>query len=94
MNVTVSLYIYVLYNTSNQIVAPKYQFKCIMFFLWPPFAFALVYHTMTLKLILWSHILVASVSDPRHEKTDLMVFVVVIPKEGWTYVAVPILLLV
>ncbi len=25
--------------------------------------------------------------DARHEKTDLKVFVVVIPKEGWVYVA-------
>ncbi len=30
----------------------------------------------------------------RHEKTDLKVFVVVIPKEGWARVAMPILLLV
>ncbi len=29
-----------------------------------------------------------------HEKTDLKVFVVVIPKEGWVRVAAPILLLV
>ena len=29
-----------------------------------------------------------------HEKTDLKVFVVVIPKEGWAHVAMPILLLV
>ena len=29
-----------------------------------------------------------------HEKTDLKVFVVVIPKEGWARVAAPILLLV
>ncbi len=32
--------------------------------------------------------------DVRHEKTDLKAFVVVIPKEGWASVAVPILLLV
>ncbi len=32
--------------------------------------------------------------EVRHEKTDLKVFVVVIPKEGWTRVAAPILLLV
>ena len=32
--------------------------------------------------------------DARHEKTDLKVFVVVIPKEGWARVAAPILLLV
>ncbi len=31
--------------------------------------------------------------DARHKKTDLKVFVVVIPKEGWAHVAVPILLL-
>ena len=31
--------------------------------------------------------------DMRHEKTDLKVFVVVIPEEGWARVAVPILLL-
>ena len=31
--------------------------------------------------------------DARHEKTDLKVFVVVISKEGWARVAVPILLL-
>ncbi len=29
--------------------------------------------------------------DARHEKTDLKVFVVVIPKEGWVHVAAPIL---
>ncbi len=33
-------------------------------------------------------------SDACHEKTDLKVFVVVIPKEGWARVAAPILLLV
>ena len=33
------------------------------------------------------------VTDARHEKTDLKVFVAVIPKEGWACVAVPILLL-
>ncbi len=32
--------------------------------------------------------------DARHEKTDLKVFVVVIPKEGWAHVAAPILQLV
>ncbi len=32
--------------------------------------------------------------DTRHEKTDLKVFVVVIPKEGWASVAAPIILLV
>ncbi len=32
-------------------------------------------------------------NDARHEKTDLKVFVVVIPKEGCTRMAVPILLL-
>ncbi len=32
--------------------------------------------------------------DTRHEKTDLKVFVIVIPKEGWACVALPILLLV
>ncbi len=32
--------------------------------------------------------------DACHEKTDLKVFVVVMPKEGWARVAVPILLLV
>ncbi len=32
--------------------------------------------------------------DACHEKTDLKVFVVVIPKEGWVRVAMPILLLV
>ncbi len=32
--------------------------------------------------------------DACHEKTDLKVFVVVIPKEGWARVAAPILLLV
>ncbi len=30
--------------------------------------------------------------DEHHEKTDLKVFVVVIPKEGWARVAAPILL--
>ncbi len=33
-------------------------------------------------------------TDARHEKTDLKVFVVVIPKEGWASLATPILLLV
>ncbi len=33
------------------------------------------------------------VSDVRHEKTYLKFFVVVIPKEGWARVSVPILLL-
>ncbi len=32
--------------------------------------------------------------DARHKKTDLKVFVVAIPKEGWAHVAAPILLLV
>ncbi len=32
--------------------------------------------------------------NARHKKTDLTVFVVVIPKEGWAHVAAPILLLV
>ncbi len=32
--------------------------------------------------------------EVHHEKTDLKVFVVVIPKEGWARVAAPILLLV
>ena len=32
--------------------------------------------------------------DARHKKTDLRVFVGVIPKEGWSHVAAPILLLV
>ncbi len=35
-----------------------------------------------------------SQNDACHEKTDLKVFVVVIPKEGWARVAAPILLLV
>ncbi len=30
-------------------------------------------------------------NEVRHEKTDLKVFVVVIPKEGWARVAMPIL---
>ncbi len=33
-------------------------------------------------------------SDVCHERTDLKVFVVVIPKEGWARMAAPILLLV
>ncbi len=32
--------------------------------------------------------------DMRHGKTDLKVFIVVIPKEGWPRVAAPILLFV
>ncbi len=36
----------------------------------------------------------AFTNDAHHEKTDLKVFVVVIPKEGWTRMAAPILLLV
>ena len=35
----------------------------------------------------------ARTRDAHHEKTDLKVFVVVIPKEGWPRVAAPILLL-
>ena len=35
-----------------------------------------------------------SSNDAHHEKTDLKVFVLAIPKEGWAHVAVPILLLV
>ncbi len=35
-----------------------------------------------------------AIFDVHHEKTDLKVFVVVIPKEGWARVAAPILLLV
>ncbi len=35
-----------------------------------------------------------SIHEVCHEKTDLKVFVVVIPKEGWARVAAPILLLV
>ncbi len=38
--------------------------------------------------------LVLLTGDMCHEKTDLKVFVVVIPKEGWVRVAAPILLLV
>ncbi len=30
--------------------------------------------------------------DARHEKIDLKIFVVVIPKEGWARMAAPILL--
>ena len=33
-----------------------------------------------------------SINDVRHEKTDLKVFVIIIPKEGWARVAAPILL--
>ena len=33
------------------------------------------------------------IDDTRHEKTDLKVFVLVIPKEGWVRMAAPILLL-
>ena len=32
--------------------------------------------------------------DERHKKTDLKIFVIVIPKGGWARVAAPILLLV
>ncbi len=54
------------HNTSNQILAPKYQFKYNMVFLWPSFASS---HRKrrpkedhdALKLILWSQNLVASV---------------------------------
>ena len=35
-----------------------------------------------------------TINEVRHEKTDLNVFVVVILKEGWVRMAVPILLLV
>ena len=34
-----------------------------------------------------------TIYDACHKKTDLKVFVVVIPKDGWVRVAVPILLL-
>ncbi len=37
---------------------------------------------------------VEGIHDACHEKIDLKVFVVVIRKEGWAHVAVPILLLV
>ena len=37
---------------------------------------------------------VTEILDVCHERTDLKVFVVVIPKEGWEHVAAPILLLV
>ncbi len=37
---------------------------------------------------------ISASNDAHHEKTDLKVFVVVIPKEGWARVAAPILLLV
>ena len=33
-------------------------------------------------------------TDAHYKKTDLKVFIVVIPKEGWARVAAPILLLV
>ena len=36
----------------------------------------------------------AMTNDAHHEKTDLKIFVVVIPKEGWAHVAAPTLLLV
>ncbi len=36
----------------------------------------------------------STIYEARHEKTDLKVFVVVIPKEGWAHMAAPILLLV
>ena len=40
------------------------------------------------------YIIITQKNDARHEKTDLKVFAIVIPKEGWTRVAAPILLLV
>ena len=48
-------------------------------------AFQLTLSDITIDVSLW---------DVCHEKTDLKVFVVVIPKEGWARVAVPILLFV
>ena len=44
--------------------------------------------------ISYSKSLMLMSNDARHEKTDLKVLVVVIPKEGWVRVAAPILLLV
>ena len=41
-----------------------------------------------------SELCLGSTLKMHHEKTDLKVFVVVIPKEGWARVATPILLLV
>ena len=38
--------------------------------------------------------MVYSIYDTRHEKIDLKVFVVVMPKKGWARVAAPILNLV
>ncbi len=46
-------------------------------------------------MVLYSHINnVTNLIDMRHEKTDLKVLVVVIPKEGWARPRAPILLLV
>ncbi len=41
-----------------------------------------------------SLLLIVNLFEVCHEKTDLKVFVVVIPKEGWARVAMLILLLV
>ncbi len=38
-----------------------------------------------------SFVSLMSIHDARHKKTDLKVFVVVIPKEGWARVAIPLL---
>ncbi len=45
-------------------------------------------------MILYDFMGLILIYEVRHEKTDLKVFVVVIPKEGWARVAAPILLLV
>ena len=43
--------------------------------------------------LIMAHGVVKSIFDAHHRKTDLKVFVVVMPKVGWARVAAPILLL-
>ena len=52
------------------------------------------YETNTFPFLSVHLVKLKSPNDVRHEKTDLKVFVVVIPKEGWARVAAHILLLV
>ena len=49
---------------------------------------------MTILKLQSPAVLLKAQYDTHHQKIDLKVFVVVIPKEGWALVAAPILLLI
>ncbi len=53
---------------------------------------ALLKHSQWSSTETQSHKVMPLSIDVHHEKTDLKVFVVVIPKEGWACMAAPILL--